>query len=65
MDQMIEELLTAVYGKDPNDPKRDFAYSQFMQLLETTVEDLTKGYLAASNNTKLRQTTQILYPLAD
>jgi hypothetical protein len=44
MDQMIEELLRAVYGEDESDPKFSFAYSQFMWLLETTTEDLAKGY---------------------
>jgi hypothetical protein len=46
MDQMIEDLLCAVFGKK-EDPKREFAHTQFMVLLESTVEDLTKGYLAA------------------
>jgi len=45
MDQMIEELLHCVYGDDQNDPKFSFAYSQFMELLEVTTEDLTKGYV--------------------
>jgi hypothetical protein len=49
MDQMIEELLSLVYGKRDN-PKRDFAETQFMTLLESTVEDLTKGYLASIGN---------------
>ena len=48
LDQMIEELLSIVFGENENDPKRAFAYTQFMVLLESTVEDLTKGYLAAS-----------------
>lgn len=52
MDQMIEELLNILYGEDENDPKKAFAYGQFMLLLETTVEDLTKGYLSASNSKK-------------
>jgi hypothetical protein len=47
MDQMIEDLLAAVYGKKEDDARREFAYTQFMILLESTVEDLTKGYLAA------------------
>ncbi|UCB61208.1 MAG: hypothetical protein JSW72_03940 [Candidatus Bathyarchaeota archaeon] len=46
MDQMIEELLSIVYGWE-KDPKKEFANTQFMKLLESTVEDLTKGYLAA------------------
>lgn len=44
MDQMIEELLHCVYGEDENDPKFSFAYTQFMEALETTTEDLAKGY---------------------
>lgn len=47
MDQMIEDLLSAVYGRKEDDAKKEFAYTQFMILLESTVEDLTKGYLAA------------------
>ena len=45
MDQMIESLLCCVYGDDKNDPKHAFAYSQFMELLEVTTEDLAKGYI--------------------
>jgi len=45
MDKMIEELLHCVYGNNENDPKFAFAYSQFMELLEVTTEDLTKGYV--------------------
>ena len=45
MDQMIETLLQCVYGKDEEDPKYSFAHDQFMELLETTVQDLTKGYV--------------------
>lgn len=48
MDQMIEDLLSSVFGDDEKDPKRAFAYTQFMVLLESTVEDLTKGYLVAA-----------------
>lgn len=51
MDQMIEELLSLVYGKTESS-KRDFAQTQFMMLLESTVEDLTKGYLASIGNQK-------------
>ncbi len=49
MDQMIEELLSLVYGKKEG-PKREFAVTQFMVLLESTVEDLTKGYLAVTKS---------------
>lgn len=52
MDQMIEDLLSIVYGKKEKDPKREFANTQFMKLLESTVEDLTKGYLTANKSQK-------------
>lgn len=48
MDQMLVELLDAVYGKDEDDPKRAFAYGQFFTTLESTTEDLTKALLAAA-----------------
>jgi len=44
MDQMIETLFECVYGEDKLDPRHSFAYTQFMELLETTTEDLAKGY---------------------
>ena len=44
MDQMIEQLMYLVFGKDENDPKFDFAYTQFMNTLESTVEDLSKSF---------------------
>lgn len=44
MDQMIETLLHCVYGDDESDPKFSFAYTQFMEVLELTAQDLTKGY---------------------
>ena len=52
MDQMIEELLLAVYGENEKDSKKEFAETQFMKLLESTVEDLTKGYLTAGKSQK-------------
>jgi hypothetical protein len=52
MDQMIIDLLSVVFGKKVDDPKREFAYTQFMMILESTVEDLTKGYLAAAGSKK-------------
>ena len=45
MDQMIEQLIYSVFGKDENDPKFDFAYTQFMNILEPTVEDLANSFL--------------------
>lgn len=50
MDQMLEDLLSIVYGAKEDDPKREFAYTQFMMALESTVEDLTKGYLSVAGN---------------
>ena len=50
MDQMLVQLLDSVYGDDANDPKRAFAETQFMQLLESTTEDLAKALLAASGS---------------
>lgn len=52
MDQMIESLLSIVFGEKEGDLKREFAYTQFMVLLESTVEDLTKGYMAATGSQK-------------
>ena len=46
MDQMIETLIHAVYGTDETSPQFSFAYAQFMELLECTTQDLTKGYVA-------------------
>lgn len=45
MDQMIEGLIYSVFGQDESDPKFNFAYSQFMTLLESTVEDLSKSFV--------------------
>jgi hypothetical protein len=52
MDQMIEDLLSSVFGEKEDDPKREFAYTQYMMVLEATVEDLTKGYLSAIGSKK-------------
>ena len=51
MDQMLVNLLDAVFGADADDPKREFAETQFMTLLEATTEDLAKALLAASGST--------------
>jgi hypothetical protein len=48
MDQMLEVLITSVFGEDDNDPRKQFALHQFFTMLETTVEDLAKGYLSAN-----------------
>lgn len=52
MDQMLEQLLFSIFGQDENDPKHDFAHTQFMTLLESTVEDLTKGFLTIGGSSK-------------
>ena len=46
LDQMLEELLQSVFGEDEDDPKHRFASTQFMGLLEATVEDLAKSFLS-------------------
>lgn len=45
MDQMIEKLIDNFYGTDDNDPKREIIYNDFMLILESTTQDLTKGYV--------------------
>lgn len=52
MDQMIDSLLASVYGADDADPKREFAYTQFMTLLESTVNDLAKSFLEQGGEDK-------------
>ena len=52
MDQMIEQLMYLVFGKDENDPKFDFAYTQFLNTLESTVEDLSKSFLTLDGEDK-------------
>jgi len=52
MDQMMLDLLDSLYGEDRDDPKRQFAETQFMTVLEQTVEDLTKALLAADGSGK-------------
>ena len=50
LDQMLDDLLTIVYGDKKKNPQREFAITQFMILLESTIEDLTKGYLSANKS---------------
>ncbi len=52
MDQMIDSLLNCVYGEAENDPKREFAYTQFMTTLESTVNDLAKSFLEQGGEDK-------------
>ncbi|KYH32869.1 hypothetical protein CLTEP_21780 [Clostridium tepidiprofundi DSM 19306] len=48
LDQMLEGLIVRVFGEDDDDIKKEFAMNQFFLLLESTVEDLTKGFLKAN-----------------
>jgi hypothetical protein len=50
LDQMLVQLLDAVYGANADEPRRAFAETQFMTLLESTTEDLAKALLAASGS---------------
>ncbi len=50
LDQMLVELLDAVFGTDADEPRRAFAETRFMTLLESTTEDLAKALLAASGS---------------
>jgi hypothetical protein len=50
MDQMLVELLDAVFGTDADEPRRAFAETRFMTVLESTTEDLAKALLAASGS---------------
>lgn len=52
MDQMIEGFINQVFGQDDDDIKKEFAMNQFFMLLESTVEDLTKGFLNANGCTE-------------
>lgn len=53
LDRMMEDLLVSLYGEDEKDPRRRFAYAQFMDRLETTTQDLTRSFLALSGNRDL------------
>ena len=52
MDQMIEDLLSTIYDENEDDGKREFAHTQFVMVLETSVEDVAKGYLTANGSKK-------------
>ena len=49
MDQMIEGFINQIFGEGEGDIKKEFAMNQFFLLLESTVEDLTKGLLKAND----------------
>ncbi len=52
MDQMIEGYVNIVFGEEETDNKREFAMNTFFKELESTVEDLTKGYLEVCGGEK-------------
>ncbi len=54
MDQLVEYAIELIYGGDTGtmDPKKEFATGAFMMELESTVEDLTKSLLTASDGRK-------------
>lgn len=47
LDQMIEHLIDVLYGDD-EDARKALNYTFFMEMLEETTEDLTKGLLTAA-----------------
>ena len=49
MDQMLEGFINQIFGEDEKDIKKEFAMNQFFLLLESTVEDLAKGFLKAND----------------
>jgi len=49
MDQMLEGFINQIFGEGEGDIKKEFAMNQFFLLLESTVEDLTKGFLNAND----------------
>ncbi len=50
MDQMIEKSIIREFGEDDSCPKKEFAMDHFFMTLESTVEELTKGFLAANGS---------------
>ena len=48
LDQMLVQLLDAVFGTEPEEPRRAFAETRFMMELEATTEDIAKSILAAA-----------------
>jgi hypothetical protein len=59
LDQMVEELLIAIYGTEDQDPKRKFAHGQFMERLESTTQDLTKALLTTARGDQSLSSTEL------
>ena len=45
LDQTIEQLINIVFGEDDLDPKREYAMTKFMEVLEPTIADLTRSFI--------------------
>ena len=52
MGELIKRLINSAYGTDETDVKRDFVYEDFMLTLESTTQDLTKGYVELGADNK-------------
>lgn len=59
LDRTIEDLLDSLYGDDEEDPRRKFAYAQFMDRLESTTQDFTKALLALAGNREIMLTPSL------
>jgi len=46
LSQMLEDLISGMFGNNDDDSRREFAMNQYYTLLEPTVQDLTKSLLA-------------------
>jgi len=52
MDQMIETMMKMAFGPDEADPKYQFAFQKFMEVLEPTVEDLARSFIQLGGDQK-------------
>lgn len=51
LDQMIESMINIVYDTDDS-PKKELAYTHFMNTLESTTNDLAKSFLEQGGENK-------------
>lgn len=59
LDRMIEDLLDSLHGEDHGDPRRKFAYAQFMDRLEETTQGFTRALLGLAGNPALMVTPSL------
>lgn len=52
MDQMMEGLINSLAVEGEKDPKQSMIYSRFMNILESTVNDLSKSFLEQGGDDK-------------